>query len=360
MMSVWLALGWPGLVAPITGRGSPASALWLIPFTIFGAAALGAAVPKLRPRIRWPLLCVQVAAVVAMAILNPRAMMSIFLIITAWQVAMATTPLKAVSWVMVQMLAVVAALALAPIPDLGSVLAASFGLQLLLVFTAYALQWEEETAQALARTNRELTSARDSLARTVRDAERLHISRELHDTWGHELTALALQLEIASHLTGPGEARDHVVQAKGLVRSLFTKVRNVVAMLRESESLDLKELLDALARSVSAPAVHVRISPDVRVSPEQAHTFVRCAQDAVVHAIEDPDASNLWIQVTRDAKGVRLIARGDGRRRTIESSPGSRLLGMRDRVERLGGKLAVGPTPGFGVTFDAWLPSRTL
>lgn len=78
-----------------TLRGTPVSALWLVPFTLFGAAVLGAMVLKLRTSLQWTLLCVQLAAVVAMAIIVNWAMMSMFLIIVAWQVPMATAPVKA-------------------------------------------------------------------------------------------------------------------------------------------------------------------------------------------------------------------------------------------------------------------------
>jgi signal transduction histidine kinase len=359
-LAVWLALGWPVLQNFMTGatiRGYPVSALWLVPFTIFGAAVLGAMVLKLRTSLQWILLCVQVAAVVAMTIIVPWAGMSSFLVITAWQVAMATAPAKALSWVAFQNLAIIGTLAQALNPDLCWVLAKSFALQLLLVFTAQALRREAETARALAQTNRELRSAHAIIANTVRDAERLRISRELHDAWGHELTALGLQLEIASHVTEPGRANDHVMQAKGLARALLAKVRDVVAALREAERCDLKDALEALAQSVPAPAIHVDISPGVRVGPEQAHALMRCAQEAVTNAVRHAEASNLWLQVTSDGEGVRLVARNDGSARPTASSPGSGLLGMRERVECLGGKLAVRTGVDFGFTVDAWLPS---
>jgi signal transduction histidine kinase len=358
-VAVWLALGWPlivGSIAAVEMRGSPKAALWLVAFTTFGAAALGAMVPKLRPRLRWALLCVQVAAVMAMAYLAQWAMMSVFLIITAWQVAMVTTPVKALAWVAVQMAAVTAALALAPIPDICWVLAKSLGLQLLLVFTAYALRWESESARALAETNRELRSAQAMIASTARDAERLRISRELHDAWGHELTALGLQLEIASHVAEPGHARDHVLEAKGRARDLLAKVRNVVAALREAERFDLKEALEALAQSVPTPAIHVEIAADVRVGVDQAHALLSCAQEAIASAVGDSGAANLWLQVSPEGDGVRLVARNDGKAEPAAAAAGSRLLGMRERVERLGGRLAVRRGAGFAV--DAWLPSR--
>ncbi|MGA9582866.1 MAG: sensor histidine kinase [Allosphingosinicella sp.] len=361
-LAVWLAYGYPVFRAFSAGAaimGSPVSALWFVPFTILGTAVFAAMVLKLPMRLRWALLCVQLAAVAAMAIILPWAGMSSFLIIPAWQAAMATGPRKALGWVVFQTLAIVGALALAPVPDLCWVIFKSFALQLLLLFTAQALRREAETARALARTNGELRSAQAVIANTVRDAERLRISRELHDAWGHELTALGLQLEIASHVTEPDRANAHVIQAKGLARALLGKVRDVVSDLREAERCDLKDALEALARSVPVPAVHVDITPGVRAGPDQAHALMRCAQEAVTNAVRHAQASNLWLQVTSDGEGVRLVARDDGSAAPIASPPGSGLVGMRERVEALGGRLAVQAGGGLGFTIDAWLPSSS-
>ncbi|HEY0112665.1 MAG TPA: sensor histidine kinase [Allosphingosinicella sp.] len=356
---VWIAWGWPVIERISTGgtiRGGPASTLWFVPFTLFGAAVFVAMALKLPAKLRWTLLCIQLAAVVAMTIIVPWPGMSTFLVIIAWQVAMATGPVNALGWIAFQTLAIIGALAHALNPDLCWVITESLALQLVLFLTAQALRKEAETARALAETNRELRSAQAIIASNARDAERLRISRELHDAWGHELTALGLQLEIASHVPEQGRANDHVMQAKGLARGLLGKVRDVVATLREAERCDLKDALEALARSVPTPAIHVEISPDVRVGPDQAHALMRCAQEAVTNAVRHAEAANLWLQVTPDGEGVRLVARDDGNARAA-SSPGLGLLGMRERVECLGGRLAVRTGAGFGFTVDAWLPS---
>ncbi len=115
--------------------------------------------------------------------------------------------------------------------------------------------------------------------------------------------------------------------------------------------------MEALAQSVPTPAIHVEVSPCMRVSPDQAHALMRCAQEAVTNAVRHAQASNLWLQVTPDGEGVRLVARDDGSARSAASAPGSGLLGMRERVESLGGKLAVRAGVDFGFTVEAWLPS---
>ncbi len=359
-LGLWIAYGWPvwkEFSAGGTIRGGPVAPSWFIPFGIMGVAVLAAMVLKLRTSQHWALLCVQLAAVVAMTLIVPWAGMSSFLVIIAWQVGMSTGPAKALGWVAFQNLVIIGTLAQALNPDLCWVLTKSSALQLLFVFTAQALRREAETARTLAQTNSELRSAQAIIASNVRDAERLRISRELHDAWGHELTALGLQLEIATHVTEPAKASDHVRQAKGLARDLLGKVRDVVGPLREAERCDLKDALQALAQSVPTPKVHVSIAADVRVSADQAHALMRCAQEAVTNAVRHANASNLWLEVSADADGVRLVARNDGSARAASAPPGSGLLGMRERVECLGGRLAVQTGAGLDFTIDAWLPS---
>ncbi|WP_294172955.1 sensor histidine kinase [uncultured Sphingomonas sp.] len=360
-VAVWLALGWPVLREYLAGgsvRGGPVADLWLVCFAIFGAALLAALAPKRRRELHWTLLGVQVAAVAAMANIVSWAGMSMFLTIVAWQVAMATTPGKALAWVAAQTLAVTLALAQALNPDLCWVIAKSIALQLLLVFTAHALRREEELARALTNSNRELRAAQSIIANTVRDEERLRISRELHDAWGHELTALGLQLEIASNVGEPRRANEHVLQAKTLARALLTKVRDVVSTLREAERCDLKEALASLAHSVPTPVIHVDVAPDVEVGADQAHVLVRCAQEAITNAVRHARATNLSLRVYAEQDGVRLVARDDGKARPQASVPGTGLLGMRERLEQLGGRLAIQVGEGRGFTVDAWLPAR--
>lgn len=361
-LGLWLSYGWPvwkEFSAGGTIRDVTVSPYFFIPFAVMGLAVLAAMTMKLRTNVHWALLSLQLAAVVAMTVIVPWAGISSFLVVIAWQVGMLTTPGKALSWIAFQNLAIIGTLAQSLNPDLCWVLTKSGALQLLFVFTAQALRREAEASRELTQANRELKAAQAIIANNVRDAERLRISRELHDAWGHELTALGLQLEIASNVAEPERANDHVLQAKGLARTLLGKVRDVVATLREAERCDLKTALDALAKTVPTPTIHVAIAPGVQVDPEQAHALIRCAQEAVTNAVRHAQADNLWLQVTSDGDGVRLVARNDGQVRPKTATPGSGLLGMRERLEGLGGKLAVRPGPDVGFTIDAWLPKRT-
>lgn len=358
----YLTVGWAiieGVQIPAWMRDHPLPRFWVLPFALFGFFVAAVIVLDLSRRLQLWALALQVVSVAGMVAIVPSPVFSVLLVIIAWQVAMTNLPMTALGWVAAQTLLIIVVIGQSrPGFEVCFIFGLSLALQLFFVFTAHALRLEAETARALAQSNAELRSAQLVVANAVRDAERLRISRELHDAWGHELTALGLQLEIASHILERGAAYDNVMQAKMLSKALLTKVRDIVATLRDGDSCNLNEALQALVQSIPVPAVHLDISPNVRVTPDQAHALMRCAQEALTNAVKHASASNLWLHVAEDRGGIRLIARDDGRKATVSMPYGSGLIGMQERLEHLGGELVVKNQSGSGFMLAAWLPSR--
>src|SRR5690606_35509497 len=96
--------------------------------------------------------------------------------------------------------------------------------------TGLVARQQAQAREDQRRLNAELRATRALLAESVRVNERTRISRELHDLLGHHLTALSLNLEIASHLAD-GAAREHVGQAQTLAELLLSDVREAVSQL---------------------------------------------------------------------------------------------------------------------------------
>ena len=116
---------------------------------------------------------------------------------------------------------------------IGGVVLVGAYLPFQLIADAAARLLAEETAarERLAAANAELEATRELLAQSTRIAERARIARDLHDLLGHHLTALSLNLEIASHLT-EGDARVRVETAQSVTKLLLGDVRGVVGALR--------------------------------------------------------------------------------------------------------------------------------
>src|SRR5687768_4841063 len=113
-----------------------------------------------------------------------------------------------------------------------------FAFQLFGFMTARIAHDEREAKQALAEANAELQVATGLLDMSSRAEERLRIARDLHDLIGHHLTALSLNLEVASHLA-EGQAKAHIEKSQALTKLLLSDVRDVVSRLREDEAIDL-------------------------------------------------------------------------------------------------------------------------
>jgi len=233
----------------------------------------------------------------------------------------------------------------------------NFGLTLF-PFVASLLALKQVQARSeLRRVNSELMATQSLLTENIRIAERVRISRDLHDLVGHHLTALTLNLEVASHLTRD-KAKDHVDQAATVARLLLADVREVVSDMRRDDQVNLRQALEMLAEGVPELQVHLDI-PDERAlaDPRRAQILLRCAQELITNTARHASAMNLWIALESGEEGLSLKARDDGRG-AVELMPGNGLNGMRDRLKELGGRLDIATRPGAGFQVRAWLPTE--
>lgn len=209
------------------------------------------------------------------------------------------------------------------------------------------------------RLNSELRATRALLAESSRLSERMRISRELHDLLGHHLTALSLNLEVASHLS-TGKVHGHVRQAHTLAKLLLTDVREAVSQLREDGQVDLSTALHALAEGVPALRIDLDLPEVFPVDdPERAHVLLRCTQEIITNAVRHAEASELQLRVWRDVEGLHLSARDNGRG-TDSVNSGNGLRGMRERLAAVGGTMAVDSKRGAGFALDIHLPTELL
>jgi len=234
----------------------------------------------------------------------------------------------------------------------------NFGLTLF-PFVASLLALKQVKARGeLRRVNSELLATQSLLTENTRIAERVRISRDLHDLVGHHLTALTLNLEVASHMT-EGKAKEHVDQAASVARLLLSDVREVVSDMRRDDQVDLKQSLEMLAEGVPDLNVHLDIPEALSTTdPRRAQILLRCAQELITNTARHASASNLWITLETGSSGLSMKARDDGRG-AVELMPGNGLDGMRERLKELGGRLDIATRPGAGFQVRAWMPMES-
>jgi signal transduction histidine kinase len=211
----------------------------------------------------------------------------------------------------------------------------------------------------LRKVNSELRATQALLAENTRIAERVRIARELHDLVGHHLTALTLNLEVATHMV-EGKSLEHVQQAHSLAKLLLADVREVVSDMRKGDKVDLTQALRTLIEGVPEPRIHLDLPSDlVMTDPQRAHLLLRCAQEIITNSVRHARARNLWIRLSTASDGVAMSARDDGR--GVDSvQAGNGLRGMKERLSQLGGKLEVESGQGAGFTLHAWLPTEAV
>lgn len=234
-------------------------------------------------------------------------------------------------------------------------------------------QHAQELASALTHSHRELEEAHKQLQAYAENIEELaatrernRIAREIHDSLGHYLTLLAVQLETASRLEergGPG-LREELHEARRVAKSCLSEVRNSVAALRpDVTGIDsLKERLQRLVSEFESVAKECQVALDLEemshpVNSEQGMTLYRCSQEALTNIGKHAQASKVLLRVHSDERQIELtvLDNGQGRQGPSESS-GFGLAGMRERVEALGGTVRAGAEPERGWRVEVRLP----
>jgi len=221
---------------------------------------------------------------------------------------------------------------------------------------AIAAEQRQQRDRILA-LNTELAAASAELADRSRLVERLAISRELHDSAGHTLTALIVQLEVARKLLEEGRPRLAVERAVGLARSTLEQVRGSVDTLRQPRLADLVEGLEELSRTALGIEVVLSLaSPLPPLAPARAHALYRCAQEGITNAVRHSGARRIVISAQALDGGVALQLSDDGVGRDA-FVPGNGLTGLRERIESLEGTLVIETAAGRGFRIAAWVPA---
>lgn len=323
--------------------------LWAVLLMICLAAALYAAGGHLKATHQYLLYGVAVLTSWGLLLTMPDQGMLVVLLVVVAAVGSYTIPIPAVFCVVFLNCLVVMVHLIVHGADVMEVVASTVFhaiIHIAAVFSTYALWRETQLRAELEQKTVELEAASVLLEDSAKTSERLRISRELHDLIGHQLTVLNLELEAAKHRDPPAA---HIARAAGVAKELLADVRVTVGELRESEVGDLRAVLDRLAAAVPSMAIEVRVDGGVRLDEQQSEALIRAAQEIITNTVKHAEAYRLWLTVEQSGSEVRLTGVNDGaspRRIT----PGHGLNGLRERVELLGGHLAVRTHPHFTVT----------
>ena len=216
----------------------------------------------------------------------------------------------------------------------------------------------QESAGRLQHLSRRLLS--------VQEEERRHLSRELHDEFGQLLASITLHLQAAKSSAG-SVALPSLDESIALLQGAGAQMRNLALELRPTmlETAGLDTTLRWLAQQYQQRTGTVTevVGHVADVSADVAIACFRVVQEALTNVVRHAEARHVWIELSQSEGLLKLVVRDDGigfdvgRIRERAADTGNLgLIGMRERVEILGGQLAVESEPGHGTRICAALP----
>jgi two-component system sensor histidine kinase UhpB len=221
-------------------------------------------------------------------------------------------------------------------------------------------------AQAYERMLTRLGSERRESARralAAQEAERLRVSRELHDGVGQALTGLLLQVEQAAGAP-PGEREARLEDVRASARAALEDVRGIAQRLRPQvlDDLGLHAALTALCTSftrdtgipIARQVAHGRLG----LGPESELAVYRVAQESLTNVARHARATRAELTLEPAGADVRLLVADDGiGLGQGDPRPGGGLRGMRERAVLAGGALRVQSPPDGGTMVELRLPA---
>ena len=216
------------------------------------------------------------------------------------------------------------------------------------------------------RRAEEAVRTRDEAARRRAMEERLRIARELHDSLTHSISVIQVQAGVAVHLARKrGEDVPPALMAiQEAGADAVRELRATLGVLRseDGDGSGLSQLdgLVARARAAGLP-VTVTVTGQQRPLPHEAdQAAYRIVQEALTNVTRHAGhaCASVHLHYTPEALSIQVDDDGQGTG-TRPSGPGLGLVGMRERVSALGGRLQAGPRDGGGFRVRAELPART-
>lgn len=215
----------------------------------------------------------------------------------------------------------------------------------------------DRLAADLADTNETLARNLDFADELAATRERARIARDLHDSLGHCLTTAHVHLELAEAAGDPDTVRDAVAKAHRATLEGLGELRRCVTVLRDETTVKpleqlARDFLDGIASERVRVTFEVR-GERCRLSPAKDFALFRALQEAVTNATRHAEASEVSVCLAYSDDGrVELSVRDDGQG-AADTEGGYGLLGLRERLELVGGELTIDTHPGRGFALSA-------
>ena len=236
-----------------------------------------------------------------------------------------------------------------------------------------SLRESEQAATQLLKQSKIMEEQLRLLSRrvmSVQEEEKRRISRDLHDVVAQMLSGINLRLAtLKSDLTANSKGLSKKIQStQRLVEKSVDVVHRFARELRPAilDDLGLLAALHSLVKKYSKETgirIHLAVFTGVKdLGNEESTALYRVAQEALTNVSRHAQASRINMSIREHDDVVRMIIKDNGRSFDVQKVLHARrrkrlgLLGMRERVEMVGGRFVVESAPGKGTTIQADIP----
>jgi len=225
-----------------------------------------------------------------------------------------------------------------------------------------------DTHAKLQRAHEELEQATVQSLRYAVLEERSRIARDIHDSIGHRLTSVIVQLQALPYVlkSDPAESERIVRMVLEVARSCMQEVRSVVHEMGTDESgagiVSLRSLVQQTSVVPGAPQIILNIeegdaSRQQEWPPQIAAALYRCLQEALTNTIRHAQAHQVEITIKQSGSNLALSYRDDGILKPGEPlQEGFGLGGIRKRCRDVGGECMIEAQEPHGIAIDIALP----
>lgn len=203
------------------------------------------------------------------------------------------------------------------------------------------------------------------VAETARTAERTRIARELHDVVTHHVTAMVVQTEAARYLTGTPDRLDAALAGvTDTGRRAITDLRHLLDLLNPDHGLDVPPVgdLGTLVEQTRAAGQPIEFTENGRPATTSGSAELvafRVVQEALTNALKHDHGGHTVVLLEHSAREIVVQVGTDGTGTDAGAPHGSGrgLMGLRERVDVLGGEFDAGPRDGGGFLVTARIPA---
>jgi signal transduction histidine kinase len=221
----------------------------------------------------------------------------------------------------------------------------------------------EELAHKLEVANHQLAEYASQAEELAATQERNRLAREIHDNLGHYLTIVNVQIEAAKVTceSEPARALEALGKAQELAKKGLTSVRESVAALRVSpvEDRSIDEAIGELIEETKAFGIPTEFKTLGNIKPiesKSALALYRVVQEGLTNVRKHASASHVEVELDfSQAEVIRLTLKDDGVG-AADTDGGFGLIGLRERVQLLGGEFRIHTQPGKGFRIEVTLP----